>query len=66
MQFLKFKSVQILSNGSLSFHENNGVKHRKINFLTEDLKNFEFYNKRKIGNKNFFKFSSTYKKKYFS
>jgi hypothetical protein len=45
MQFIKFKSTQVFSNGSLFFCENNIIKPKIITLLEKDLKNFELNKK---------------------
>lgn len=41
MLYLRFKSIQVLSNGSLVFNKNNYIKDNTIQILEKDLKNFE-------------------------
>lgn len=60
--YLKFKSIQVLSNGSLFFNKSNYIKYTFIEILEKDSKNFEFNKKKnsKIKSKSF----SNHKAKY--
>ena len=62
MSYLKFKSIQVLSNGSLFFNKSNYIKYTFTEILEKDLKNFEF-NKKK-NSKIKFKSFSNHKIKY--
>lgn len=55
MSHLKFKSIQVLSNGSLFFNKSNYIKNTFTEILEKDSKNFIFNKKMnsKIKFKNF-------------
>lgn len=62
MGYLKFKSIQVLSNGSLFFNKSNYIKHAFIEVLEKDSKNFKF--NKKMNSKIKFKNFSNHKIKY--
>jgi hypothetical protein len=64
MRFVKFKSAQIFSNGSLLLCDSNLIKPKMIDFLEKDLKNMELNKKKKFINQVKLKYSSTYKNRY--
>ena len=64
MQFIKFKSTQIFSNGSLFFCESNSVKPTIIKLLEKDLKNFELNKKKKTNTQIKLNYFSNHKNRY--
>lgn len=64
MQFIKFKSIQVFSNGSLFFCESNPIKPKIITLLEKDLKNFELNKKKKLNHQIKSKYSFNHKNKY--
>jgi hypothetical protein len=64
MQFIKFKSTQVFSNGCLFFCESNPIKLKIITLLEKDLKNFELNKKPKLNNQIKSKYSSSHKNRY--
>ena len=64
MQFIKFKSTQIFSNGSLFFCESNSIKPTIIKLLEKDLKNFELNKKKKTNSPIKLNYFSNHKNKY--
>lgn len=64
MQFIKFKSTQVFSNGSLFFCESNLIKPKIITLLEKDLKNFELNKKKKLNHQIKSKHSSNHKNRY--
>lgn len=63
MQFIKFKSTQVFSNGSLFFNKSELVNPKIITLLEKDLKNLEL-NKKKINYQIKSKSSSDHKNRY--
>lgn len=64
MQFIKFKSTQVFSNGSLFLFENNTIKSKVITLLEKDLKNFELNKKKKVNTQVKLKYFSNNKNRY--
>ena len=64
MRFIKFKSTQVFSNGSLFFCESSIIKPKVVIFLKKDLKNFELNKKKKINYEIKSKYSSNHKNRY--
>lgn len=64
MQFVKFLTIQIFSNGTLCFFKRNFLQFEQIMLLKKDLKNFEFYKKFLVINRQKLKYSFNYKNKY--
>lgn len=64
MQFIKFKSTHISSNGSLLLCDSNLIRPKIITFLEKNLKNIETKNKKQLNHHTKLKYSSTYKHRY--
>ena len=63
---MKFKSTQILSDGSLFFYENNIISPKIVVLLEKDSKNFKFNKKKEINYQLKSKYSSRNKYTYVS
>lgn len=61
---IKFKSINILSNGSLYLSNNNGILSKTILILKKDYKNLELNKKSKVYKQKLIKHLSSYKNKY--
>lgn len=64
MKSIQFKSIQILSNGSLNFHYKNSLTSESFKFFEKDNKNF-YLNKKEVENEKI-KLNYSLKNKYFT
>lgn len=64
MQLITFKSIQILSDGSLFFCDSSFVRSQIIIFLEKDLKTLEYNRKKELSRQLKSKPSSSGKSKY--
>jgi hypothetical protein len=64
MQFIKFKSTYVFSNGSLFLNDSNLIKPKIITFLEKNLRNIEPRKDKKLNHHVKLKYSSTYKNRY--
>lgn len=64
MQLITFKSIQILSDGSLFFCDSSFVRSQTIIFLEKDLRNLRFYRKKEVTRQLKSKHSSISRSKY--
>jgi hypothetical protein len=66
MGVIKVKRAQVLSNGCLSFYHEGFIRQNQLTLHEKDQKNFYLNQKQTDQNKLKSKYSSDYKKKYFT